>query len=86
MLPRRCRRERTMSDALLTQHPLSAAFPAMTDAAFAEFRADIAQNGLRQPIIATRTKSSTAGIAIAPAAMSAFRLGSRHFSATRPRR
>ena len=40
-----------MSDTLLTQHPLSAVFPAMTDVAFAEFRADIAQNGLRQPII-----------------------------------
>ena len=42
---------RTMSDTPLTQHPLSAVFPAMTDVAFAEFRADIAQNGLRQPII-----------------------------------
>ena len=40
-----------MSDTPLTQHPLSAVFPAMTDVAFAEFRADIAQNGLRQPII-----------------------------------
>ena len=68
-----------MSDALLTQHPLSAAFPAMTDAAFAEFRADIAQNGLRQPIIVYEEQVLTAGIAIAPAAMSACRLGSRHF-------
>jgi hypothetical protein len=40
-----------MSDTPLTQHPLSAVFPAMTDVAFAEFRADIAQNGLQQPII-----------------------------------
>jgi protein gp37/ParB-like chromosome segregation protein Spo0J len=32
------------------QHPLSAAFPAMTDAAFAELRADIVANGLRSPI------------------------------------
>src|SRR4051812_22712765 len=39
-----------MNDALLTQHPLSAAFPAMTDAAFAEFRAHIAQHGLQHPI------------------------------------
>jgi protein gp37 len=32
------------------QHPLSAAFPAMTDTAFAELRADLAANGLRYPI------------------------------------
>ena len=38
------------ADAPLKQHPLSAVFPAMTDAVFAEFRADIAQNGLREPI------------------------------------
>jgi ParB-like chromosome segregation protein Spo0J len=35
----------------LTQHPLSAAFPAMNDAAFAELRADIAANGLHMPIM-----------------------------------
>src|SRR4051812_23945492 len=40
-----------MSDTPRTQHPLSAVFPAMTDVAFDELRADIAQNGLRQPII-----------------------------------
>jgi hypothetical protein len=40
-----------MTDAELTQHPLSAAFPAMNDAAFGELRADIAQNGLHHPII-----------------------------------
>ena len=34
----------------LKQHPLSAAFPPMTDSAFADFRADIAANGLRDPI------------------------------------
>ena len=34
----------------LQQHPLSAAFPAMTDTEFAELRADIAANGLRMPI------------------------------------
>jgi protein gp37 len=33
-----------------TQHALSAAFPAMTDAEFGELRADIAANGLRVPI------------------------------------
>ncbi len=32
------------------QHPLSAAFPKMSDAAFAELRADIAANGLLAPI------------------------------------
>lgn len=32
------------------QHPLSAAFPPMTDDEFAELRADIAANGLRNPI------------------------------------
>lgn len=35
----------------LRQHPLSAAFPAMSDAAFAELRADIAANGLHNPIV-----------------------------------
>jgi protein gp37/ParB-like chromosome segregation protein Spo0J len=40
-----------MTDVELTQHPLSAAFPTMTDAVFAELRADIAQNGLHHPII-----------------------------------
>jgi protein gp37/ParB-like chromosome segregation protein Spo0J len=39
-----------MSDAL-KQHPLSAAFPSMSDAAFGELRADIAANGLRHPIV-----------------------------------
>lgn len=34
----------------MKQHPLSAAFPPMTDAEFAELRADIAANGLRVPI------------------------------------
>jgi protein gp37 len=34
----------------MKQHPLSAAFPPMTDAEFAELRADIAANGLRMPI------------------------------------
>lgn len=34
----------------MKQHPLSAAFPAMTDTEFAELRADIATNGLRVPI------------------------------------
>lgn len=33
-----------------TQHPLSAAFPAMTDSEFAELRADIAANGLHHAI------------------------------------
>lgn len=34
----------------MKQHALSAAFPAMTDAKFAELRADIAANGLHVPI------------------------------------
>ena len=34
----------------MKQHPLSAAFPPMTDAEFGELRADIAANGLRMPI------------------------------------
>lgn len=34
----------------MKQHPLSAAFPPMTDAEFGELRADIAANGLRVPI------------------------------------
>lgn len=34
----------------MKQHPLSAAFPPMTDAEFAELRADIAVNGLHQAI------------------------------------
>lgn len=40
-----------MTDHSFQQHRLSAAFPAMPDAAFAELRADIAQNGLRMPIV-----------------------------------
>jgi protein gp37 len=39
-----------MTDTTLNQHPLSAAFPAMSVEAFAELRADIAANGLRQAI------------------------------------
>ena len=39
-----------MSDNELRQHPLSAAFPPMSEKAFGELRADIAQNGLRFPI------------------------------------
>lgn len=35
----------------LRQHPLSAAFPALTEKAFGELRADIAANGLRFPIV-----------------------------------
>ena len=35
----------------MQQHPLSAAFPAMTDTAFAELRADIASNGLHNPLV-----------------------------------
>jgi protein gp37 len=38
-----------MDDAI-AQHPLSAAFPRMTDEAKANLRADIAANGLRMPI------------------------------------
>lgn len=34
----------------MKQHPLSAAFPPMTEAEFSELRADIAANGLRVPI------------------------------------
>lgn len=39
-----------MTDPNLTQHPIGACFPAMTDEAFADLRADIAANGLRQDI------------------------------------
>jgi protein gp37 len=35
----------------ITQHPLSAAFPAMASASYAELRADIAANGLRSRIM-----------------------------------
>jgi protein gp37 len=34
----------------MKQHPLSAAFPPMTESEFAELRADVATNGLRVPI------------------------------------
>ncbi len=36
---------------MLTQHPLSAAFPAMADADFAALVDDIAANGLRHPVV-----------------------------------
>lgn len=36
---------------MIKQHPLSTIFPAMSDAAFGELRADIAANGLHQPIV-----------------------------------
>ena len=39
-----------MSQHHYQQHPLSAAFPPMSEQAFGELRADIAQNGLRFPI------------------------------------
>src|SRR4051812_43519844 len=39
-----------MTNPTLQQHELSALFPPMTDAEYAELRSDIAANGLRQPI------------------------------------
>jgi len=37
-------------------HPATAIFPEMSEAEFKEFKADIAQNGLRQPILVYRNQ------------------------------
>ena len=75
-----------MSDTLLTQHPLSAVFPAMTDVAFAEFGPTSPRTGCGSRSLFSKIRSSRAGIATAPAATPARRPGSNPSTAMRRRR
>ena len=75
-----------MNSHLSEQHPLSVAFPMMSEAEFTELRADTARNGLEQPIVIFANQVLDGGTGTAPAAGPSARCASRSSAVTRRRR